>query len=375
MAETLPKLPDIVFVNSDAQTVINALMQSYEEVTGRKLADGDPVRLWLLGVAYVIQQFKAENNTAAKNNLLYFASDAFLDYIGQLRNTARLEAEPARDRLRWSLSASRLVPTTIPKGTRVTSDNELYWQTEQALVIPAGQLHGVVPCVSMTAGVAGNVIQPGQLTTIVDPVAYVASVTNLDGGQGGRDREDAEAYRYRLYMAPASFSVAGPVDAYKFWAYTASPAISDVLAYSPTPMTAEVRVLLEGGEIPDSAILDKVVAVLSPKDRRPMCDKLEVKASDAVPYNITASYYIRREDQALAPQITEAANQALQAYIQWQRAKMGRDIDPGELNARLRAAGVKRAVITSPAYTELDGWQVAQEATVAPLEMAGFEDD
>ena len=374
MAETLPTLPDVTFVDADAQATINTIIGSYESHTGRKLAAADPVRLWLLSMAAVIVQLKAQINTSAKNNLLYYAHGDFLDHIGAARKCLRLDAEAARDRLRFTLSASRLVATTVPIGTRVTADNVLYWETTQPLTIAAGQSTGVVPCVAMTPGAAGNAVQPGQLTSLVDPVPYVASVTNLDGGQGGRDREDNEAYRYRIYMAPAAFTVAGPVDEYKYWAYTAHADIADVLAHSPAPMTAEIRPLLTGGVIPDAAILLAVENVLSANTVRPMCDLVEVKAPEAHAYDIEAAYYIRRADQAIAPQIIAAANQALADYIAWQRAKLGRDIDPGELNARLRAAGVKRAVITSPSFTALAATKVAQEGDVA-LTYAGVEDE
>jgi phage-related baseplate assembly protein len=372
MAEALPTLPAVTFV--DAQTVIDTIINSYQQAAGRTLADGDPVRLWCLSMATIIVQLRAENNTAAKNNTLYYARGPFLDHVGFMRRTLRLEAEPARTTLLFALSGSRLVPTIIPAGTRVTADNELYWQTTQALTIAAGQNQGTVPCVAMTAGELGNVVMAGQLTSLVDPVAYVASVTNTTGGQGGRDREEDEAYRYRIYMAPASFSVAGPVDAYKFWAYTAHADITDVLAYSPSPGVAEVRPLLTGGVIPNAAILQAVQDVLSPKDRRPMCDDVQVKAPEPVAYSIAASYYIRREDQAFAEEIAARANQALQGYIAWQRGKLGRDIDPGELNARLRGAGVKRAVITSPVFTALEAWKIAQEDAVT-LTAAGVEDE
>ena len=47
--------------------------------------------------------------------------------------------------------------------------------------------------------------------------------------------------------------------------------------------------------------------------------------------------------------MTDAVND----YVKWQCGKLGRDIVPDELVARVIGAGAKRCVITSPVYTVL----------------------
>src|SRR5699024_1600799 len=71
--EYLPVLPDVEFAARDSQTVIDNVIGGYEELTGRKLAESDPVRLFLLSICYVIIQERAKVDAAGKSNLLYYA--------------------------------------------------------------------------------------------------------------------------------------------------------------------------------------------------------------------------------------------------------------------------------------------------------------
>ena len=46
-------------------------------------------------------------------------------------------------------------------------------------------------------------------------------------------------------------------------------------------------------------------------------------------------------------------NDAVNSYIKWQTAKIGRDINPSKLIQMMVEAGAKRVVVTSPAFTQL----------------------
>ena len=47
----LPELPPITYLDTDPQQTINDIVNRYEMVTGRKLAEADPIRLFLLAEA------------------------------------------------------------------------------------------------------------------------------------------------------------------------------------------------------------------------------------------------------------------------------------------------------------------------------------
>lgn len=354
----LPVLPDIEFAARDSQTVIDNVIGGYEELTGRKLAEADPIRLFLLSICYVIIQERSAVDAAGKNNLLYYAKGDYLDYLGAFRRTPRIQSEPARTTLRFTLSVSRPTTTTIPIGTRATPDNRLFFATTQVAVIPAGELSAEVVAACLEPGIVGNEIEEGAVNVLVDPIPWVGDVQNITATSGGRNKESDEAYAERIYDAPASFSVAGPELAYIYWARSASAAITDVVAYSPSPAVAEIRVLVDDGQLPGQEILDLVMAACSPKDRRPIADRVDVAAPDVVSYNAAFTYWIDAERAGDAHEIQAKVQETVDAYLSWQR-KLGRDVNPSELGARLMQTGIKRHNITAPDFTEVEKWEVA----------------
>ncbi|WP_268807608.1 baseplate J/gp47 family protein [Tepidimicrobium xylanilyticum] len=57
-------------------------------------------------------------------------------------------------------------------------------------------------------------------------------------------------------------------------------------------------VLMKGRKIPTQDILDKVEAIVSAKNRRPLTDNVQVSAPAEVSYNINLNYYISVDRQA-----------------------------------------------------------------------------
>lgn len=355
----LPKLPDISYLDTDPSQIINDILNGYEAVVSRQLADADPVRLFLLTLAYRIIQERLRTEQRLMQQLLYYAVGSALDHLGTFRELPRNEATGAKTTLEFEISAPQVGAVVIAKGKRVTADNILYFATTETAEIPAGQLTVQVPAEALTTGAAGNDIAVGQISTIVDPFPFQKSVKNITTTQGGADTESDDSYRERIYFAPATFSIAGPRDAYKYLAKSVSTEIMDVSATSPSPTVVEIRPLMNGGELPTQSILDLIEEKLSAETVRPLTDQVIVKAPDVVNYSLNLTYYIGRSNQAKTTEIQTAVNTAIADYILWQRSVMGRDINPDELISRIKAAGAKRAVITSPVFTVTQPGDVA----------------
>jgi len=381
MANELPVLPDVEFVEVDAQQVIDEIIGGFEEIEATRLGDptfslgdGDPRRLFLLSIAYVIANQRQQINETGKSNLLYYANDDFLDHLGAFRQTPRIEEQAAVTTQRFTLSSTRPTNVGIPAGTRVTADNALFWETTEAASIISGQLFVDIPVQALTAGVAGNDLQVGVINRLVDPIPYVATVANTEITTGGRDRESNDAYRFRIYQAPSGFSIAGPEEAYKFHALSANSAIVDVSATSPSAGVVDIRPLMENGQIPTQAVLDQVEAAVTPDDIRPLTDLVQVNAPNVVNYDLNLTYYIRKDDSASVTDIQGRVNDAVTAYIEWQREKLGRDINPDQLVSRLIQAGVKRSAITTPTLQAVLATDVAFADNVT-VNYGGLEDD
>ena len=366
-------LPEISFCETDAAKVEQAVITQYEAVSGTKLYPGDPVRLFLEAVAYLIVQQRILIDYAAKQNLLAYSGGDYLDHLGALTDTPRLTASAALATMRFSLSEALAFVVAIPAGTRVTPDGTLYFATSEAAEIPIGELSVDVSVACLETGAKGNGFVGGQVNRLVDPVAWVATVVNVTKSTGGADVEGDDAYRERIRTAWEKFSSAGPSGAYLHWASSAHQDIVDVSVRSPNPGDVEVRPLLAGGVIPGQDILDLVAAAVDDKKRRPLTDVVTVLAPEAVSYDVALTYYVSNADAALAARIQQAVSDAVAAYVSWQRSALGRDLNPSELVRRVQDAGAKRVAVASPAHQALESWQAAQEGTVA-VTYGGLED-
>lgn len=369
----LKNLPALTFAERDPALIESSIITMYEALSGKTLFPGDPVRLFLSSVALIIIQQRALIDYSAKQNLLAYAVGDNLDHIGVLVGTDRLQAKAATTTMRFTLSAAQPEGVTIPKGTRCTPGRNLFYATDQDVTIDANHNFADISATCLESGAQGNGFIAGQINKIVDLIPWLATVANTTVSEGGADPETDEAYRERIGQAPERFSAAGPEGAYQYWAKTASQLISDVAVYSPNPGEVEIRPLLAGGLVPGAEILDAVAKACTDKKVRPLTDKVTVLAPTVVSYDLTVSYWIDKTNQAIESAIVAAVVQAVNDYVAWQKAKLGRDINPSELTRRMVAAGAKRVEITAPDYNPLTLTQVAVAASVT-VTYGGLED-
>ena len=76
--------PDISFVETDTETIANALIRGYETFTGRTLYPADPARLFILWVADIIVQERVNIDFSAKQNVPRYAEGEYLDSLAEL---------------------------------------------------------------------------------------------------------------------------------------------------------------------------------------------------------------------------------------------------------------------------------------------------
>jgi phage-related baseplate assembly protein len=219
----------------------------------------------------------------------------------------------------------------IPIGTRASTAEAVYFGTDNYAEIPAGSSYIDVPATCTEDGKAANGIGIGDVRTLVDPIPYVASVSNTVVTGGGADTESDNDLAERVYLAPSAYSTAGPEDSYKFHAQKYNSAIGDVVATS-SHEAGEVNIvfLMADGTAPDATTISGLQAYLSDDTIRPMTDVVTVAAPTAVNYSIDLTYYINQSDSAQAVTTQAAVTQAVDDYKKWQR-HIGRDINPSKL--------------------------------------------
>ena len=374
--------PDISFVdNKTIEDVRDGMVADYEEymtkATGQTvtLPRSSPHRGVLYAAALQIYQAFQYIDRAGKQSLLKYSYSDFLDNLGLLKGVTRSPATAAVTTLRFTVSAVRQVATAIPKGTRVSAGGSVYFATDEYAEIPAGGSTVDVPATCTDAGTEGNDLAAGDLTIMVDPLPYVASVVNTTATEGGTDVESDDDLAERIYLAPGAYSTAGPEDGYLFHAKQFNPSIGDVVATSNQAAgTVDIVFIMSDGKTPGTEMINGLKEYLNGKTRRPMTDLVNVSAPAEVTYTVDLTYYINRSDSARAVAIQEAVQTAVDDYLTWQRT-IGRDINPSKLVALVMAAGAKRVTVTAPTYTTVDAIKVSALSGSPTISYGGLEDD
>lgn len=374
--------PDVSFIDNmtieDIQSYyLDAMKKKYKEMTGNELVmkEADPIRLLSYSNCLLLYQIAQYAERAGKMALLKYSYGDYLENIGALKGITRLQGAAAVTRMRFTLADKRPGTTIIPGGTRVTASDGVYFCTSEVLEIPAGSLTGEVNAQCRDIGIKGNDYKIGDLKTLVDPVPYVDKVENMTIPEGGADRETDENLAERIYLAPSSWSTAGPDDAYKYWVKSFDPAITDVRVDSDIPGEVDICFIMQEGELPEDTLIEEVEKFLMDENIRPLTDYVIIHAPDEEEYGIDFTYYINRSDRAKAAQIHEQVQESVREYILWQKKKIGRDVNPDQLRKLLISAGAKRLEIRAPDFRKVPKKSIALLQGDAIVIYGGIEDD
>ena len=378
----IKNLPDISFIdNKTIDQVRQEMVADYEsfisEATGQTvtLERSSVHRMELYAAAAQIYQAMQYIDRQGKQNILKYSYSDFLDNLAIFKGVTRNPATAATTTLRFTLSAERDTATGIPQGTRVSTAGSIYFATDVYAEIPAGSTTVDVPATCTVAGTDGNGFAVGELSTIVDPIPYVASVSNTTATEGGAEIESDDDLAERVFLAPGAYSTAGPEDGYLYHAKAYSAAIGDVVATSNQAAgTVDIVFIMADGSTPGEEMIEGLEGYLQGKTIRPMTDLVRVAAPQEVTYTINLTYYINRSDSAKAVTIRAAVAQAVADYQTWQRA-IGRDINPSQLVRMVMDAGAKRVTVTAPTYTTVDATKVSALQGEAVISYGGLEDD
>lgn len=379
--KTLEGYPDISFIENMTlenlqEQMIADFTEKYKEETGEELTLGlaDPNRLVLYAAALQIYQGMQYIDNAGKQSFLKYSYSGFLENLGALKGIQRNPGNPATAIERFTVSAVQNNAISIPMGTRVTAGDNVYFYTVEDAEIPAGAEYIDIQVECTEAGTGANGYETGKINILVDSINYIGSVANTTKSEGGAEEESDEQLADRIYLAPSSYSTAGPDDAYEYWVKTCNSGITDVKVQSPSDGVVEIRFIMQDGTIPGEATLQEVATFLQNEKIRPLTDKVEVKAPVAQNYAINLTYYIAESDKNQASAIQQNVNSAVDAYKMWQCEKIGRDINPSYLMRLIMNAGAKRAVIASPEFAVVSAENIALCTTVT-VTYGGVESD
>ena len=365
------KREEVKIVDDDLAQSLAAMIADYEQRAGKVLQPAHIERLLINTFAYREHLLRQQVNEAYRQQHPRFATGLMLDLCGDDVSTPRLQAQPALTTLRFTAGLSGLEQIAVPKGTRVNAGQTGFVTTESAL-LTAVQSSAEVAAECTETGTVGNGWSVGQINSPAErlhPTIDVA-VSNTTVSAGGVEIEGDEAYRERVLLAPESFSVAGPVGAYQYWARQASPAVVDVHVANDTdgggqPIGGRVAVtVLAKDGLPNAELIGKIQAALSAEKRRPLCDTVVVKAPTAVDYTLDAELTLFTGTDARTAKA--AAEQAWAAYEAARRSRLGLDIVPLDIQTALKVAGVYNVVLHNLPLTVVkpDQWARCTSTTI-----------
>lgn len=343
----------------DPDVLKRQLVAWFEAATNRTLYPMQAEMLLIDMIAYLWSLTHKAGDIAHRQR---YAALADMDWLRQLGaqpgiETPRLDAAAAVCTLRFTLAAAMAVAVVIPAGTRVSAgSDETVFLTRGYVVIPAGSLSGETPAVAALTGAAGNGLQPGQVATLLDPVAGVATVANLDVTAGGMDAESPDAYRLRLVNALEKAAIGGQRRGIVEHVFETSGAIIDVAAIRPQPCYVDIYLLLTSGSAPD-ALNAQVKARLDALQRQellPMGDLYTVKPAQGLVLNVVMTVVVD-SDLAGGKVAAEAAARAVIAG--WSQTFSARVV-PEDIRKAVRAQpGVVSVETPGLAYSELSPGQ------------------
>lgn len=347
--------PAYQFASTDTNGIISDLIAGYELIMKNTVRPASPEMQLIRWMAHIIVQERMLNNWTGNQNIPSRADGANLDALAELTHIqSRPAASPAACTVRVQLPEPQGQAVLVPAHTRMTDiSGTLVWETGEDYYIPAGERSMDVPVRCQTVGTAGNGYAIGQINRLVDAFPFPLECANITVSDGGANEPTDDEFYELMRTSMDAYSCAGARGGYIYFAKQVSPDIADIVANSPTPGVVKLYILMKGGTLATGEMKNKVLAACSADEVRPLTDWVSVEDAEVVPYEIQFTYYVHEHSSRSGAEIAAAVQRAVEEYIQWQSAKLGRDINPSKLHALLMQAGVKRVEISSPLFTHL----------------------
>ena len=357
------------FVERSPDIIMSECKEQLETILGRDLQPAQVEQLMLQFIVYREVLLLNRFNAGMSQLLYQFSKAPVLDYIAGLVAVERLSAASAGCMVRFTLVAGH-GNVLLPEGTRVaTSDSEVIFSvTDDYIITPVINMIDV-PVLAEIPGKSGNGYVPGTVNKILDPLAFVSTVSNLDTTGGGSDEETDEQLRERIRLAPSQYSSAGSRSSYLFYAKSANALIKDVSVSSPVPGTVLIVPLTDDNEIPEQVVTD-IYNTCNAENVRPLTDTVIVSAPEKKDYDIEVELVLYENTDAttVQNQIVSALNQ----YAKEKREKLGKDIVRSHIAKICRMDSVYDVEVVSPAGNIVVGESEFANCTQITINVTGF---
>ena len=350
---------ELHYLTYDPDAILQDMMETYAQAGGSLLYAGDEKEMLLQAMLQIMVQAFAGIDNALRMATLRYAVRDYLELIGENRNCPIIQAQAAKSTVKITLEATG-VEGVIPKGTTLTADGAVLYQTVDDLVVTgsAQELTAQVEC--LQSGSVGNGLIAGTEMTSLIPIDGDPMIVCTVSATGGQDKEEQEAYRERIRTSGLASVTTGPQQRYEAVAKAVSSQVINARALNTGGGNVGVYII-SASETGMSALLSAVNAALSAKSERPMTDHVSVLAATPVPYTLNVRYSYDGSSS-----VQTMISEAIRDYKEWQEQTIGRAFAPDRLSAMLYQAGATR--VLWGAGSEFNG-----DSTIAYTEIAENE--
>lgn len=360
------------FIDIDPQGIKESIKEDYETLTGKTLHPGQVEQLLINAFAYREYLLRIAINDAANLNLVEFSRAPFLDHLGQLVGVQRLTSSAASCQMKLEFTPGH-GQLSIPAGIRFQSmDGRVVFTLDESLLVEAQENETIGTATAVSLGTMGNGYEEGDISVILDPQPYLASVSNIEITTGGADEESDDELRSRIMLAPQSYSNAGSRGAYEFHARSANPAIADISVTSPTPGEVHIYALLKDGELPSQSVLDSIQSVCNSEKIRPLTDTVKTMAPTKVDYMIDIDLTILTG--SVPEDVINLVTHKLEEYAQSRKEKIGLDVVKESIIRKSMQEGVYTVNVIQPTNTIVIDESMVANCTGININIIGTQD-
>lgn len=331
------------FVKFDASETLERAIEAFEEESGEILFAGDERRMMINSFMYLAEIIMNEINYRANNNFIATCDEETLFEKAIERNCERIQSQKASVTVRFFKSGTEAV--VVPKGTRVTGDGILFFQTDYQEEIKED--YADIKCIAVDSGGGYNDMKAGAIHILVDTIPYITKIESITDTSGGSDIEDIEKFRERVLNAPKAYSTAGAKPAYIAKVKEVSQEIEDVILINENT-NIKIYILLKNGKIPEESFLEKIRKHITDESVRTFTDNVYIFPAEKKEYEIIAAYKIEAEREEEAETIKQNIEKALKEYEKMMYTRMGKTINPEEIRRYLYNAGAASVTMEIP---------------------------
>ncbi len=358
-----------VFIERNPDAIMAESKTMMEGLLGRELQPAQVEQLILQFIVYREVLLLERFNAGMSQLLFQFSKAPVLDYLAGLVAVERLPSAHAGCTVRFTLVEGH-GHVLIPEGTRVaTGDSVAVFATVDDITV-APEINSIeISVLAETPGKDCNDYVPGTIIKILDPLAFVATVTNLDTTGGGSDVETDEQLRERMKLAPSQFSTAGSRASYEYHAKSANSSITYVSISSPVPGSVLIVPLTKTGEISQQLIND-IYQTCNPEHVRPLTDTVIVSAPVRKEYAIEVNVTLYDDSDAAKAQ--EEITSVLNDFIKEKRERLGLDIVCSHISQACRISPVYDVAVVLPATNLVVDDEEFADCTDIAINIVGF---